>query len=844
MSKSILDTMPKNAEQMTTLQYFENSSFDELIEIDLAHGSCRNIYHIEGKFFVPILKGTLSDLIPYCADHMVHPDEREDYINFIEPDTLKERLTSFENSCLISKQLRFRLLDGGWRWTECVILGGPAHALPEDILRMYIFDIQYQRDRANNQISSYPASGNRDELTSLLREKSFFTLARTMVTGHLIKWCVVAMDIENFKLFNDWYGRGAGDLLLAQIGAVLKHEENHHGALACYRGQDDFCLLMQFNTERIEILFERVHQLVKAHGSSMGFLPAFGYSVLDQGMAILDALDQALLAVSHIKGNFHNRIQAYDPSMRNKTEDEYRILSDFQHALTHHELYFCLQPQCQVPSGRIVGAESLSRWKKADGQMIRPDSFIPVLEKYGFVTDLDQYIWTEVCAWLSRWIKSGHTPVPISVNVSQIDILSIDVPQFMNELIQKYELPKELLKIEITESAYVSDSSQVKRAVQQLRDDGFLVLMDDFGSGYSSLNMLGKLNVDVIKLDAQFLRMNDADDRKGIRILETIVNMTKTMALPIIVEGVETDEQVNFLESLGCRYIQGYRFYRPMNVDEFEKLIENEENIDTHGFSFKSNQQFLMREFMDQNIYSDAMLNNILGPAALYCWDGKENVNIERYNEQFFRIVNVPDFVHRIKGIQRYFHPNDVPVLFNMLRTAEKDRLNGSSGVCGVYRTDGSIGRFHLKFYYLEERDNGKIFYGAMSEITEITSLQNQMRLLSKYSSATVVFVKNIENKWSYKVSVHGLRDVMGITKEELEEELQSKKFYSRVDESIQEQLKKKTMDSISRNSGFGFTFTMTNARDEQIELYMKADIVDDEYSDVRYILNLRQLEA
>jgi EAL domain-containing protein (putative c-di-GMP-specific phosphodiesterase class I) len=240
--------------------------------------------------------------------------------------------------------------------------------------------------------------------------------------------------------------------------------------------------------------------------------------------------------------------------MYRQTERDYQILSDFQKALQEHELFIEMQPQCKISSHRIVGAESLVRWRKSNGEMVPPALFIPILERYGFITDLDKYVWEEVCIWQKKWIDGGHTPLPVSVNVSQIDIYAIDVPDFFDELSKKYELPVDVVKIEITESAY-ADNDAVADTVRRLRKKGFLVLMDDFGSGYSSLNMLRSLTVDIIKLDAHFLRMNGDDRRKGMQIMESIVNLAKTMGVPIIVEGVETEEETNFLIGLGCRYV-------------------------------------------------------------------------------------------------------------------------------------------------------------------------------------------------------------------------------------------------------------------------------------------------
>ncbi len=423
----------------------------------------------------------------------------------------------------------------------------------------------------------------RNELTGLHREAVFYVLGKKLLREHPKGWCVIAMDLEHFKLFNEWYGREAGDRLLAAIGERLAGAETRNGGIACYLGQDDFALLVPYDREKIRRLFDSIHELVVRQGTSMGFMPAFGICMADGDASVEELYDRALQASQHAKEDYHRRIRVFEEAMYKKTEQDYRILSDFQLALKNHELYIQLQPQCELASGKIVGAESLVRWCRADGAVIQPTEFVPVLEQYGFVSDLDQFVWEEVCVWQRKWIDGGHTPLPVSVNVSQIDILTIDVPEYFENLVKKYGLPPDVIKIEITESAYVGDSA-VTDTVRRLREKGFLVLMDDFGSGYSSLNMLRSLNVDIIKLDAQFLRMNN-DDRKGVHILQSIVGMAKSLEAPIIVEGVETEEETEFIKSLGCRYVQGYHFYRPMAVPDFEKLIGNEGNIDTGGFS-------------------------------------------------------------------------------------------------------------------------------------------------------------------------------------------------------------------------------------------------------------------
>ncbi len=443
-------------------------------------------------------------------------------------------------------------------------------------------------------------------MTGLLKKRSFISEAeRLLQTQDDKNWCLVSIDIENFKLFNEWYGHNEGDLLMVQIGAALLQAGERTGGTAGYFGQDDFCLLAPFDMELIGTLYDDIASLVSSRGGNVGFLPAFGVCKVEKGYPTLDLLDRSFLAAQVAKSGYRNRVRIFEKSMYLRTDEEHHVITKFFQALSQHEVVFYLQPQCRASSGKIVGAEALARWIKPDGTVIPPDEFIPILEKRGLISDLDMYIWEEVCRWQRGWIDSGHTPLPVSINVSVADILHTDLPKYFENLTDRYSLERKLIKIEITESSYISNTTLVRDTVHSLREKGFTVLMDDFGSGYSTLNMLKNLNIDIIKLDAQFLRMDESNEEKSIRILESVTNITKTIGVPIIAEGVETEKQKDFLLDLGCRYIQGYYFYKPMPAADYERLITNPELIDTSGIRFKSNQQFRLRELLDNNIYSD-----------------------------------------------------------------------------------------------------------------------------------------------------------------------------------------------------------------------------------------------
>ncbi len=829
-----MDTVERNSlqEPISVTDYLNGSEFDQLLELDLARDRWQWVARMDDRTtrLDPLPEGTLEQLREYVRKHLARPADWQRIAPLLDPATLGEQLERADPPGMVCGLTPCLDAQRQTRWIQWVLLAGEDKTRA----RLYLYHLQRQETAAPGEEES--AAGR----VHLPGESEFIARAPALLARQDGDWCFLFLDIENFKLFNDWFGREQGDRLLREIGTTLGELAREQGGLAGYQGQDDFLLLLPDEPAVIRSVYDRVVELLGEYGSFVGFLPAVGVSTMERGAPIPEVLNQAALAADQVKGNFQHRIQRFDPLMRDRAEDEYRILFDFQRALGAGELSFYLQPQCRISTGKVVGAESLVRWKRADGTMVRPDQFIPVLEKYGFISQMDRYVWEQVCAWIHRWIEAGNTPVPVSINVSRVDLMSMDVPAYLTELVQKYHLPAGVVKTEITESAYVEDNAKVRDAAQRLREAGFPVLMDDFGSGYSSLNMLRRLNVDIIKLDAQFLSLNAEDNQKGAQIVETVINMTRTLGIPVIVEGVEKEEHVRFLENMGCRYIQGYYFYRPMPVQDFETLISEDRILDTAGFTFKANQQFTVREFMDENIYSDNMLNNILGAVAFYCWDGRENVDIIRFNEQFYKVVNVPDFHQRLKGIQQFFHPNDVPLLYDLLRQAREDRLNGSTGVVGVYRTDGSIGRFLMKFYYLEEGENGPIFYGNMQEITQVTELQNQMRLLSAYSSSSVVFLRRQQNAYRPQVVIHGLRRVLKMTEEDFRQELEDGAFYDRMEPGARQLIEELIARSVREGNSFGFDLAIENPAGEWVSLHVKSDPVRDEYSDAAYILHFR----
>ncbi|MBQ9460162.1 MAG: EAL domain-containing protein [Oscillospiraceae bacterium] len=815
------------------------TDYDELVRVDLNRDEVESLKHTEGKYFTPRVEDGFRELFLHSTEYMVYPDDQADYLRECDPDAVMDKLRDPRNGGEMRYRFRYKLSAGGWRWVEQIAVGGGKSGLPDGVYLSFLRDVQKEINPDGLADDGTAAVGERNALTGLLREEEFFTRARERLSAVPRQWCVVAIDLEHFKLFNEWYDRSQGDQLLAQIGAKLTRVEKNSGGIACYFGQDDFALLVPYERDQIDLLFDELHELVKNYGStSVGFMPAFGVSTAD-GSPVEELYDRASMAARRAKDDYRTRVREFEPEMYEKTDHDYRILSDFQKGLREREIYFQLQPQCRLGSERVVGAESLVRWQKPGGEQVPAGVFVPVLEQYGFITDLDKFVWEEVCAWQKKWIDRGGKPLPISVNVSRIDIFTIDVPEYFDMLLKKYCLDPENIKIEITESAYV-DGRSVADTVACLRERGFRVLMDDFGSGYSSLNMLRSLNVDIIKLDARFLQMNDKD-QKGLRIMESIVNMAKTMGVPIIVEGVETREESDFLAGLGCSYVQGYLFYRPMTVEDYAKLISDPGHIDEQGFRLAVGEQFHTREFLDRNIFSDTVLNNILGPVGFCLLHGDE-IDVARCNEQFCEELKLPG--GRIPSVQRFLPPDELKKLRALFEKAEAEPEKGTGGELCFVRADGSPLRLQTRVFFLRSDESGKMFYGSVRDQTSLAALGDDIRLLSRIMPDTVIFVRRRGEGWAYRVEFHGLRGRLGLTQEQLQLELENGSFFERVDAEKRERLRKDALRAETRTEKFSEPFRVKTADGGELLLRAWFDPVHDRDSGVEYIVVLHAVDG
>lgn len=408
-------------------------------------------------------------------------------------------------------------------------------------------------------------------LTGLYNKHAFYQNAENLMHSNPEKkYLIIVFDIEKFKIINDLFGMAEGDRLLQYFARKLEQIVDGKG-IAGYRGADNFVVCME-NTEDcdIEAMEQELHDYINEFPIDIKVQLCMGvYEVIRTDVPVSLMCDRANMAAASVKGNELKHVAFYDDSMRQKLLNDQVILNEMQDALEQKQFQVYIQPKCRVDSEELIGGEALVRWIHPQKGVIAPGEFIPLFEKNGFITKLDFYVWEETCRIIRKWKDEGIKTVPLSVNISRLNFYLPDFENVFEKLLEKYHLTPDDLYLEVTESAYTNESDVIFNQLSQLQEKRFTILMDDFGSGYSSLNMLQEAPVDVLKLDMKFLLGNDEKKRSEI-ILESVIKMAKQLGFKIIAEGVESREQCEMLLRLGCHFGQGYYFSRPISADEFE----------------------------------------------------------------------------------------------------------------------------------------------------------------------------------------------------------------------------------------------------------------------------------
>lgn len=477
-----------------------------------------------------------------------------------------------------------------------------------------------------------------DITTEIYNKRTFFLRTKNLLDHNKHeRFCIIRFDVDNFKVINELFGHDEGDKLLRHIASDLESLMSSFGDCTYGRLESDVfgvCLKKRDADEAVE----RIGLFAKDYVLDFDIMISIGiYEVTDYSLSVDVMCDRAHLAQKAIKGNYIRRSAYFDEKMHESVINDQVIASMMNTALSEKQFIVYYQPKYNISTGTISGAEALVRWIHPEKGMIYPGMFIPVFERNGFIMKLDEYVWEEVCIFIRRSLDAGKNVLPISVNISKVNLYNPKLCETIIGLVEKYNIPTPLFQLELTESAFIDNKIILDNVMKRLKAYGFTVMMDDFGSGYSSLNMLKEIPVDVLKIDLRFLS-GEGDSVKGGKILSSVIAMAKWLDMRVITEGIETVEQLSFLRSVGCEDGQGFYFARPIPEKDYTAMIEG---ASASGGAKRSEALHInMEELWDPNSALNIMFDNIICAAGFFEYNGS-SIKPVRLNDRFFEVTGI-----------------------------------------------------------------------------------------------------------------------------------------------------------------------------------------------------------
>ena len=425
------------------------------------------------------------------------------------------------------------------------------------------------------------SAAERDKLTGLYNRGFFFEYAERIYRYHPeLHMDALSLDIERFHSVNELNGREFGDHVLRTIGGEIMDFLSKTEGIASRIEADRFDIFCLHREDYHDVL-GRLQKAVNAMSDRVNVRLRMGVKPWSEGVEPSLMFDRARVACNMVRGSYKTHLMVFDDDMRERELFQQRLLNDLRRAVEEHQFIVYFQPkyniQCDPP--RLSSAEALIRWRHPELGMISPGTFVPLFERNGLIHVVDNYVWEQTVRQIAAWRDRLGMTLPVSVNRSRTDIFDPALEKNLLHLVESNGLTPKELKLEVTESAYTDNASQLISVIENLRGYGFEIEMDDFGSGYSSLNMLSSLPIDVLKMDMRFIQ-NVREDVREFRLVELILDIARYLDVPVVAEGVETAEQLALLRKAGCELVQGYYFSKPVLPEEFEKLILKQLELD------------------------------------------------------------------------------------------------------------------------------------------------------------------------------------------------------------------------------------------------------------------------
>lgn len=559
-----------------------------------------------------------------------------------------------------------------------------------------------------------------DALTGLYNRNAFYSNAKSLLKDNPnTVYLAMRFNIGSFKLINDIMGRETGDKVLIMVADVLRDLIPECGLYARFFA-DQFSIMIPEGEIEPEIILGTIKREVTEKNIVPHDIQCYVgiYRITDRETSIEDICDRAAIACRSISGSFNQSVAYYDERMREEMLEEQEICDEAHRAIANNEFCIYYQSVYGIKAKKFVSAEALVRWNHPEKGLISPGKFIPVFEKNGFIAELDMYVLEQVCKYQKKRRDLGLEPFPISVNISRMSLYNPKLFDIINNLTKRYGVDPKYFRIEITESAYNDNPAQLLETVKKLRDRSYPVLMDDFGSGYSSLNTLKDIPIDMLKLDMKFMQDFEKNGRVGT-IVTSVARMSKWLNLPMLAEGVETKEQYDFLESIGCSYIQGYLFAKPSSEETFTDLIAkgsvtiNDYSIETYGIDDDINQ------LLGNNGLVSKLIGSVFGGLGIYELN-EDSLEVIRVNEGYMQIMGYTpdDFTGEHYNIWDKLHPDDV----DKSKSACLEALKTGNAVRATvrrYNRNGELLYLEGIHRRLGGSDENPIFCIAFNDITD-----------------------------------------------------------------------------------------------------------------------------
>lgn len=572
-----------------------------------------------------------------------------------------------------------------------------------------------------------------DTLTGIYNKTKFFERTKVLLSSNPDEAFVfLRIDVAKFQLVNAFFGVQEGDKLLCYVADEIRRFAGESVRISYGRVEADiFCICMPYQGEQTLLEFIRyIRMRVGQYNLEYDIVPTIGIYVIEEyDLPVEGIYDRANLAAKKCKGNYIRNYAFYTADMSEELVKEQRIVNSMRSALEGDEFVLYLQPKYGLQDNTMEGAEVLVRWLSPSRGMVSPGEFIPVFERNGFITKLDFYVWEKTCQLIAKWLKEGKTPEPVSVNISRVSLYNPRLVEIICGLVEKYQIPPRLLQLELTESAYTNNPQAIRETMEKFQNAGFSILMDDFGSGYSSLNVLKDIAVDILKIDMKFLSDTDKQGRSE-NILASVVRMAKWLDMPVVAEGVERREQVDFLRSIGCEYVQGYYFAKPMPVEEYEELaFEMEGEHSAQEVHEDLNADSLWTSTSQMEI----LFSNMLQAVAVYEYeDDTNNLDVIRVNNAYYELFGYSDINDAQKSILTSIDEDGRNILMSAFRDAVQTK---SMTDCEFMRRieSGKCIWIQLKLKYINQVGKKHVIFGTLTDVTEQKEIDRE---LQKYRMA------------------------------------------------------------------------------------------------------------